>query len=90
LTEITVHCHNTPMDEKIRTKCQAALPLTDFYRNKQWTDDLHPWCKTCFNAASKARYEKRCKEHNLEQAIAQLEVHWRFGMEALLRRLAWL
>jgi hypothetical protein len=24
------------------------------------------------------------KEHNLEQAIEQLEAHWRFGMEVLL------
>lgn len=30
------------------------------------------------------------KEHKLEQAVEQLEAHWRFGMEALLHRLDWL
>lgn len=30
------------------------------------------------------------KEHNLEQAVEQLEAHWHFGMEALLHRLDWL
>jgi DNA-binding GntR family transcriptional regulator len=30
------------------------------------------------------------KEHNLERAVEQLEVHWHFGMDALLRRLDWL
>jgi hypothetical protein len=48
------------MDEKICTKCKTALPLTDFYQNKQWKDGLHPWCKTCFKADRKAHYEKRC------------------------------
>ncbi len=50
------------MDEKICTKCTKSQPLTEFYRGKKWKDGLHPWCKTCFNSANKARREKKCIE----------------------------
>jgi len=51
------------MDEKICSKCQKPWPIDHFYAGKRWKDGLHPWCKTCFNAAGKARYEKRCIEN---------------------------
>ena len=51
------------MNEKICSKCHKPWPLAAFYPNKRWKDNLHPWCKTCFNAASKARYEKKCADN---------------------------
>lgn len=47
------------MEEKICSKCQKPWPTTEFYSGKQWKDGLHPWCKICFNAAGKARYQKQ-------------------------------
>lgn len=50
------------MEEKICTKCQKPWPLDQFYPGKKWKDRLHPWCKTCHNADSRARYERHCVE----------------------------
>jgi hypothetical protein len=57
------HVYNEPMDEKICSRCRQAQPTTNFYRNARWRDGMHPWCKACFSAACKARYERRCAEH---------------------------
>jgi hypothetical protein len=64
LMNIGVRWYNNFMDEKKCSKCKKPQDReTDFYPNKRWKDGLHPWCKTCFNAAGKARYEKKCVEN---------------------------
>jgi len=52
------------MEEKICSKCKKPRNREiEFYPNKHWKDGLHPWCKTCFNDANKARYHKKCVEN---------------------------
>jgi hypothetical protein len=43
-------------------KCAESKPVAAFYDSKRWRDGKHPWCKTCFLASCKARYEQRCTE----------------------------
>ena len=51
------------MEEKICTKCNKPWPRTEFNTHKRWKDGLHPWCRTCFNAATKAYYHKKSAEN---------------------------
>lgn len=43
------------MENKQCSKCKQCLPYDRFYRNKQWSDGLHPYCKTCHLAYQKAK-----------------------------------
>lgn len=42
---------------KTCVRCNKELPKTEFHKNKQVSDGLHPYCKTCRKNAYK-RYSK--------------------------------
>lgn len=44
------------------SRCQVVKPVSDFYKNKQWTDGYHPYCKKCVLA-----YQKAAREVKLAQ-----------------------
>src|SRR5690242_2215413 len=37
------------------SRCQEVKPASDFYKSKEWTDGLHPYCKKCHLAHQKER-----------------------------------
>lgn len=37
-------------------KCDAKLPLSDFYKNKKAQDGHHPTCKSCQKEAARQRF----------------------------------
>jgi len=41
------------------SRCQEVKPVSDFYKNKEWTDGFHPYCKKCVLAYEKARRESK-------------------------------
>jgi len=41
------------MEEKICTKCNSALTVADFHKDKHSSDGLKRWCKTCSKAHQK-------------------------------------
>ncbi len=51
------------METKLCSKCYQIQPASNFYRSQRWRDGYHPWCKSCFNIAGKARYEARCAKY---------------------------
>ena len=44
-------------------RCQEVKPVSDFYKNKGWTDGFHPYCKKCVLA-----YQKEKREIKLAQS----------------------
>lgn len=45
------------------SRCQEDKPVSDFYKNKEWIDGFHPYCKKCVLA-----YQKAARESKLEQS----------------------
>jgi len=41
------------------SRCQEVKSVSDFYKNKEWTDGYHPYCKKCVLAYEKARRESK-------------------------------
>lgn len=45
---------------KICTKCGRELPLSEFNKDKNRKDGLHPWCKECIRELSKTPMGRAC------------------------------
>ncbi len=52
------------------SRCQEVKPVSDFYKNKEWTDGFHPYCKKCVLA-----YQKEKRE--LKLALSPGEYRWK-------------
>src|SRR5712691_7388124 len=44
-------------DTKQCSRCQEVKPVSDFYKNKEWIDGFHPYCKKCVLAYQKEKRE---------------------------------
>lgn len=70
---------------KTCTRCQCALPLTEFHRDRTMTDGRERRCKSCRAEIAAERY-LRNREKILEQCKAYYEQN---KPEALERNAAW-
>jgi hypothetical protein len=65
-------------DRKVCSRCQVERSTTDYVRNAQSRDGLHPWCRPCRKASRQAFYATN-REHALEQQRWKTVKH-RYGV----------
>lgn len=64
------------VEEKTCTRCGAAKPAAEFYKQRKSKDGLHAWCKDCFKKQARERKERKRAEAEA-QAKAKSEAEER-------------